>query len=326
MGALEFEPTTGPEPTPSREVEVEELRQLAGEVLRQRAGLGVSFQSDDRRSALDEIIRVGSSAGGARAKALIAFNPATADVRSGQVDGDSGYEYWILKFDGVDDSTREFGNAKGYGTVEFAYAEMARAAGIDVSETRLLEDGDRRHFMTRRFDRTLAGGKIHMQSLSALAHLDYNLVRSHSYEQAFRVMRQLRLSASEREQMFLRMLFNVVARNQDDHVKNISFLMDRAGGWTLSPAYDVTYAYNPKPGSNTSEHQMSLNGMRDHFTITDIVDVGEIVPLPRGRAKQLLERVVDAVSRWPALAGSAGVDSSKISAIRATHRLQLPQG
>lgn len=324
MGALEFEPAEGPAPVASHELDLEALTKLAGEVLSQRSELAVSFASDERAQALQEILRVGSSAGGARAKALIAFNPNTEEVRSGQLDADSDFEQWILKFDGVGDSSRDFGNSRGYGAVEYVYSELARAAGIEVSECRLLEEGGRRHFMTKRFDRNLPGGKLHMQSLAALAHLDYNQVRTHSYEQAFHVLRQLGLGAGAREQLFRRMLFNVVARNQDDHVKNIAFLMDRNGAWSLAPAYDVTYAYNPDPSRNTSSHQMSIAGRFDRFTVEDVIAIGELVPLPRGRAEQLCGEVIGAVEQWPERAGGADVPEKTIAAIGATHRLRLP--
>lgn len=323
MGALEFEPAVGPVSTRSHEIDLEALVELAGEVLSRRSAFEVSFETDQRKEALQEILRIGSSAGGARAKALIAFHPETNEVRSGQIEPGSGFEHWILKFDGVEDTSRELGNARGYGAVEFAYSQMAAAAGIEMSECRLLQEGDRRHFMTRRFDRPVDGGKLHRQSLAALAHLDYRQVRAHSYEQAFHILRQLRLDAHDRDQLFRRMVFNIVARNQDDHVKNIAFLMDRAGQWRLSPAFDVTYAYNPATGRNTAHHQMSVNGMFDAFTVQDLVDVGEIVPLPSRRAKAILGEVTEAAAQWRELADAAGVPPRMIESIAGAHRLEL---
>ena len=323
MGALEFRPEAGPPRAPSHRVDLEQLRELAGEVLGQRKGLAVSFESDARKAALQEILRVGSSAGGARAKALIAFNPATEEVRSGQLPAEPGFEQWILKFDGVEEASRDFGAGQGYGAVEFVYSLMAEAAGIEMSACRLLKEGGRRHFMTRRFDRPSGDAKLHMQSLAALAHLDFNQLRSHSYEQAFHLMRRLRLDANAREQLFRRMLFNIVARNQDDHVKNIAFLMDREGSWSLAPAYDVIYAFNPDRGRPTSMHQMSVNGAFADFAVEDIEAVGEVVPLPRGRAGKLLAEVTAAVAEWPALAADSDIPTATIDSIAATHRLQL---
>ncbi len=324
MGALEFRPARGPSKAQSDQIDIEQLRELAGEVLSDRKGLAVSFETGARKAALQEILRVGASAGGARAKALIAFNPETEQVRSGQIVAGSGYEHWILKFDGVDDTSREFGSSAGYGTVEFVYSLIARNAGVEMSACRLLEESGRRHFMTRRFDRPGGNEKLHMQSLAALTHLDYNQVRSHSYEQAFHLLRLLRLDADAREQLFRRMLFNIVARNQDDHVKNIALLMDRSGNWRLAPAFDMTYAYNSAKGRNTSEHQMSVNGVFSGFAVEDIEAVGEVVPLPRGRAKQLLAEVSAAVARWPELAADNEISKPMIDSIAATHRLQLP--
>jgi serine/threonine-protein kinase HipA len=241
MGALEFKPARGPRAATDHRVDVEALAELAAEVMAHRGDLAVSLRRPGRRDALREILRVGTSAGGARPKALIALKPDSGEVRSGQLDLPAGFEHWILKFDGIDDSSRELGATRGYGAVELAYAGMASRAGIEMSECRLLEEGGRRHFMTRRFDRTDGGDKLHMQSLAALAHLDYMQPGANSYEQAFQVIRRLGLPAPAAEQQFRRMVFNVVARNQDDHVKNIAFLMDRAGRWSLSPAFDLVY-------------------------------------------------------------------------------------
>ena len=211
-----------------------------------------------------EILRVGTSAGGARPKALIALDPESGEVRSGQLDLPAGFEHWILKFDGVDDNSRELGASRGIRRDRVAYSRMAGRAGIEMGECRLLEEGGRRHFMTRRFDRAETGDKLHMQSLAALAHLDFNQPGANSYEQAFQVIRRLGLPSTAAEQQFRRMVFNVVARNQDDHVKNIAFLMDRSGHWSLSPAFDLVYAHNPE-GRWTARHQMSINGKLDRI-------------------------------------------------------------
>ncbi|MCP4574761.1 MAG: HipA domain-containing protein, partial [Deltaproteobacteria bacterium] len=205
----------------------------------------------------------------ARPKAVIAMDDR-GNVMSGQTDIPKGYDYWILKFDGVTDL--ELGEPKGYGRIEYAYYLMARAAGIEMEECRLLEENNRAHFLTRRFDRE-NHEKIHMQSLCGMAHFDFNRPGAYSYEQAFSIMRQLRLSKPDAIEQYRRMVFNVVARNQDDHTKNIAFLMDRQGRWKLSPAFDVIYSHNPA-GKWTNQHQMSINGKRDHFTTADLILVG----------------------------------------------------
>ncbi len=325
MGALEFRPARGPRAATDHRVDVEALAELAAEVMAHRADLAVSLRKPGRRDALREILRVGTSAGGARPKALIALNPESGEVRSGQLDLPAGFEHWILKFDGIDDSSRELGATRGYGAIELAYARMAGRAGIEMSECRLLEEGGRRHFMTRRFDRTADGDKLHMQSLGALAHLDYNQPGANSYEQAFQTIRRLGLSHEAAEQQFRRMVFNVVARNQDDHVKNIAFLMDRSGRWSLSPAFDVVYAHNPE-GRWTARHQMSINGKLDGITVDDLNRVAEVASLKRGRAKVILAEVIEAVRAWPELAAEAGVEEGPVSQIARAHRLDLPSG
>jgi serine/threonine-protein kinase HipA len=324
MGALEFAPATGPEPTPSHSVDVEALAELAAEVLAKREDLVASLQEPGKRDALREILRVGTSAGGARAKALIALDPESGEVRSGQLDAGPGFEHWILKFDGVEDQSRDLGSSRGYGVVEWVYSELAKRAGIEMTECRLLSDGERRHFMTHRFDRGNDGSKLHMQSLAALAHLDFNLAGAHSYEQAFQVIRRLGLQQSSVEEQFRRMVFNVVARNQDDHVKNIAFLMDRGGNWRLSPAFDVVYAYNPR-GRQTARHQMTINGKRDDFSIDDLRAAARTAGLKRGRAEEILAQVTEVVETWPELASEAGLEDDRIERIRRAHRIGLPR-
>ena len=323
MGALEFRPVTGPTTPASTPVDIDALVELASQVLTHRKTLNVTFAGDDKAAALREILRVGTSAGGARAKAVIAWNPDTNEVRSGQMKAPPGFEYWLIKFDGVrGNKDKDLADPKGYGAVEYAYSQMATAAGIEMSPCRLLEEGGRRHFMTKRFDRGADGDKLHMQSLAALAHYDFNAAGAYAYEQAFLAIRQLRLPAHDVEQQLLRMAFNVVARNQDDHVKNIAFLMDRTGAWRLSPAYDVTWAYNPT-GDWTSRHQMSVNGKRDDFVPDDLMACGRGGGVQTRRIQPLLHQVHDAVSRWPAFARAAGVRLDWIDQIGKTHRLGL---
>jgi serine/threonine-protein kinase HipA len=324
MGALEFFPGLGPRARTAQKIEIASLVSLASEILSQRSSLTASLAEEDRQHALNDILRVGTSAGGARAKAVIAWHPQTNEVRSGQVRAGPGFGYWLLKFDGVSGNRdKELDDPKGYGAIEYAYSIMARAAGITMSECRLLEENGRRHFMTRRFDRLDDGSKLHMQSLCALAHYDFNQAGAYSYEQALLVIRQLGLPMEATEEQFRRMVFNVVARNQDDHVKNIAFLMDKAGRWSLSPAFDVSYSYNPS-GAWTDRHQMTLNGKRDGFAIADLVACAKTALMKRGRAEAILDEVRAAVTRWPEFAAAAKVADASIRQIQASHRLNLP--
>jgi serine/threonine-protein kinase HipA len=321
MGALEFEPSSGPDPSTSRPVDVAALRELADAVLSDRT----SWTADmTQQGAVADILQVGTSAGGARAKAVVAWNPATGEMRSGQADAPSGFEQWLIKFDGVSDGRREVGAGQGYGAIEYVYSQLAEAAGITMQPCHLLSEDGRKHFMTKRFDRTEDGGKLHLQSLGGLCHFDFNLAGAYSYEQAFQAIQLLDLSGAEREEQYRRMLFNVVARNQDDHVKNIAFLMDRTGSWQLSPAYDVTYSYNPT-GAFTSRHQMTINGKQDGFTLADFARCAEAAILRRGRWRELLDEVTSAVAMWPERASEAGIAGEVIEAVANTHRLTFDQ-
>lgn len=322
MGALEFSPAVGPVARVSSHIEVQELVELASEVLTHRNTLQGCFHKEGREKALRDILQVGTSAGGARAKAVIAWNSKTNEVRSGQVKAGEGFEYWLMKFDGVSgNKDKELEDPKGYGAIEFAYHQMALDAGITMNSCRLFEDGERRHFMTRRFDRRNAGEKLHMQSLGSLAHYDFNEAGTTGYEQALQVIRRLGLPMSAIEEMFRRMVFNVLARNQDDHVKNIAFLMDKAGNWSLSPAFDMTYSYQPT-GEWTSVHQMTLNGKRDGFTLDDFKTCAKAVSMKRGRAEAILSDVRSVVTRWNDYAEEACVDSAHRDRIQQTLRLE----
>ena len=326
MGALEFAPVLGPRARTAQKIEIDALVKLASEVLSHRDGLNATFTDAERKNALNDILRVGTSAGGARAKAVIAWNPQSNEVRSGQVAAGDGFGYWLLKFDGVaGNRDKELADPMGYGTIEYAYFLMARAAGVQMSECRLLEESGRRHFMTQRFDRLAGGEKLHMQSLCALAHYDFNQAGAYAYEQALLAIRQLHLPLEAVEQQFRRMAFNLTARNQDDHVKNIAFLMDQAGRWSLSPAFDLSYSYNPA-GAWTNQHQMTLNGKRAGFTVADFVACANGAMMKRGRAETILEEVRTAVARWPDFAAQAGVAESWREQIRKNLRLTLPTG
>jgi serine/threonine-protein kinase HipA len=321
-GALEYAPVLGPRAGRSTRVQVDKLVELASEILNRRSNLAVSLAGPNKEKALLDILRVGTSAGGARAKAIIAWNPKTNEVRSGQVRADPGFEYWLLKFDGVSGNRdKELEDPKGYGAIEYAFSKMAVAAGIRMNDCRLLEENDRRHFMTRRFDRLADGGKLHMQSLCAMAHYDFNMAGAYAYEQALLVIRQLGLGMDAVEEQFRRMVFNIIARNQDDHVKNIAFLMDKSGRWSLSPAFDVTYSYNPA-GTWTSSHQMTVNGKRDDFVMDDFRACARSASMKRGRAETIIGQVRQAVSSWRDYADEAGVPAPWRDRIQKTLRVE----
>lgn len=323
-GALEFGPVEGPEPTADEEIQVGELVELASKILAERDGFATTLASGSEEDGLLEILSVGMSAGGARAKAAIAWNPETNEVRSGQVDAPAGFEHWLLKFDGVKNNRdkERFADPEGYGAIEYAYSLMAVAAGVEMSRCRLFPENGRRHFMTRRFDRPTGSAKLHMQSLAALQHYDFNDSRAYSYEQVLMTIRKLGLSMEVVEQQFRRMAFNLIARNQDDHVKNIAFLMDRGGDWSLSPAFDVTYNYKAD-GEWTARHQMSVNGKRDSFVLDDLLQCADMVSMQRARARAIVEDVAVAVADWPSYAGRAEVPDPKVSEIEESLRLDL---
>jgi len=322
MGALEFAPVTGPIAKQTTPIEVSQLVALASEVLTHRNNLQATFAAEGREDTLRDILRVGTSAGGARAKAVIAWNPKTNEVRSGQVKAGKGFEYWLLKFDGVSgNKDKELEDPKGYGVIEYAYYLMALECGIEMNECRLFEENGRSHFMTRRFDRLASGEKFHMQSLSALAHYDFNMAGAYSYEQALMVMRQLQLPMQAIEQLFRRMAFNIVARNQDDHVKNIAFLMNQSGEWSLAPAFDMTYSFNPA-GAWTANHQMTMNGKRDNFTLEDFNACAKTASMKRGRAAIIVAEVQATVAQWKSFAEKAGVPDGVREKIQRTLNLK----
>ena len=319
MGALEFQPTLADD-LPSTPLEVSRLVALANEALSARDELHTSLSGDH---ALNDIIRVGTSAGGARAKAIIAWNPSTNEIRSGQVPLPDGFEPWLIKFDGISNNRdKECADPQGYGRIEFAYHLMARAAGLTMSECRLLEEEDRAHFMTRRFDRTPDGDKLHLQTLCGIAHFDFNQAGAYSYEQAFQVARQLALPHADQAELYRRALFNILARNQDDHTKNISFLMDRRGHWHLAPAYDVLYRDNPE-GAWTSRHQMSLHGKPDDFTKDDLLAAARSANIKPPLAKEIFAQVETAVRRWKDFALQAEVSNAQHQAIARTLRTSI---
>lgn len=320
MGALEFHPTLLKAAPASRAIEIAALVDLANRVLSERESLSGTLTGKDDRQTIQDILRVGTSAGGARAKAILAWNAATGEFRSGQIPASEGFTYWLVKFDGVTNNRdKEVADPLGFGLIEYAYSLMAADAGIVMSPCRLHAEGGRHHFMTKRFDRTDKGRKLHMQSLAALRHFDFNAAGAYSYEQALETIRRLGLPQEDTEQQFRRGVFNVLARNQDDHVKNIAFLMDRKGQWRLSPAFDISYAHNPT-GAWTQRHQMSLNGKLDDFERSDLLAFGESAGLKRLKAQAIIEEIAAAVGRWPEHAASAGVNKTNIKAIGAAFR------
>lgn len=307
MGALEFEPATGPAATDMK-IEIDSLVEVAKEALSKKEKFGTNLDTD-RKAAIAEILRLGTSAGGQRAKAVIAYNKETGEVRSGQVQAPEGFDYYLIKLDGVS-TEAGFKETENFGRLEYSFSLLAKECGIDMTACSLIEENGRAHFLTKRFDR-VNGEKIHMQTLCGIAHYDFHLRRAYSYEQAFNVMRRLRLPYTQAEEMFLRMAFNVVIRNQDDHTKNISFLMDKTGKWKLSPAYDLGFAYNPK-GTWTDTHQMSINGKFDDITRQDLLACAASNNIKK--ANEMIDKVCEVVSRWPETAKNCGVPQEMINA------------
>ena len=311
MGALEYEPAIDVAFDRHTRFEIDTLVNIANEALSSKFAFETNLKAD-RRAAIAEILRLGTSAGGQRAKAIIAYNPETGEVRSGQIEAPNGFDYYLIKLDGVNGQAG-FKATQNYGRLEYSFYQLARACGIEMSECSLIEENGRAHFMTRRFDRKNEQ-KVHMLTLCGIAHFDYRLHRAYSYEQAFDVMRALKLSYSEAKQMFRRMVFNVVVRNQDDHTKNISFLMESDGVWHLSPAYDIGYAYNPE-GGWTATHQMSVNGKFDHITREDLLAFASANNVKD--AALVIDEIIDQASRWPAMARNCGVPLEMTTAIAA---------
>jgi serine/threonine-protein kinase HipA len=270
------------------------------------------------KETLNDIIRVGTSAGGARAKAVIAINDKTGQVRSGQVDIPKGFEHWILKFDGIMDD--KLGETAGYGRIEYAYYRMAKDTGINMEECRLIEENGRAHFMTKRFDRKPGNKRIHMQTLCAIAHFDYNDPNSYSYEQLFQIMRKMRLPYEDALEMYKRIVFNVVGKNLDDHTKNISFLLKKGDSWRLSPAYDVIYNHNPE-GKWTRRHQMSINGKRENISYKDLLVLGKENNIKT--SKKIIEQVLETLAKWKDYATDAGIENNRIKEIGKNMELDL---
>jgi serine/threonine-protein kinase HipA len=312
MGALEYQPATVREGKRTFSIEIDSLVEIAKRMLSQKDGFSTNLQRDEE-DAVMQILRIGTSAGGARPKAVIAYNPKTGEVKSGQTNAPKGFEHWLIKLDGVSDV--QLGITTGYGRVEMAYYNMARACGIDIMPSRLLEENGRAHFMTKRFDRDEGNTKHHIQTFCALNHFDYNQVTSFSYEQLFQTMRELRLTYPEAEQIFRRMVFNVLARNCDDHTKNFAFRLKKEGKWELAPAYDLCHAY--RPGSNwVSQHALSINGKRLNITREDLLAVGKSIGSKNSAG--IIDEINKTVSRWKTFADEVQVNPKLRDAIAAT--------
>jgi serine/threonine-protein kinase HipA len=319
MGALEFRPARGPNAASHTAIKLGRLVESARQAVQ-----GHINNDPHTQAALAQIIQVGTSAGGARAKAAIVWNPETEEIRAGQFDADPGFQHWLLKFDGMgtDRELGGFGASQDYGRIEYAYSLMAKAAGIDMAPCRLLEEGGRAHFMTRRFDRAVdSEGKTvkhHMQSLCAMAHLDYKQKATHDYAQLFQSIQRLSLGHEALAEAFRRMVFNVVAANCDDHSKNFSFLMPAdSREWKLTPAYDITHAYNPK-GDWTYQHLMGVNGKFGHITRNDLLHVADRFAI--GPASKIIDKVADTVANWPTYAKEAGLGRAAIQSIASDFR------
>jgi serine/threonine-protein kinase HipA len=312
MGALEFEPVIPKSANHASKVEIGSLAEVAQQILSGRQFFHTDLSHDEQK-ALSDILKIGTSAGGARAKAVIAYNPENGDVRSGQTHAPEGYSQWLLKFDGVDDN--QFGSSSGYGRVELAYHLMAVECGIEMMECRMIEENGRAHFLTRRFDRLENNEKLHVQTFCAMMHFDFNDIYSYSYEQLFQTMRMLRLTYPEAEQMYRRMVFNVMAQNCDDHTKNFAFTMNQSGEWRLAPAYDVCHAF--RPGSSwVSQHALSINGRRQGITRHDLLEVGRQMNVRK--APGIISKISEVVARWKEFAAQTGVDISLRDAIGKT--------
>lgn len=320
MGALEFKPGLRDKSSVSERVDIDKLVELASRALSQKDGLATELQSEEN---LQEILRVGTSAGGARAKAVIALNPETMEVRSGQAGILPGFEHWLMKFDGVSESFDGVRDPQGYGRIEYAYHLMAKRAGLEMSECRLFEEGGRAHFMTRRFDRPADGSKIHCASLCGIAHMQYSPpgTHSHSYEDYFETIEELDLPPRSKLEAYRRMVFNILGCNRDDHTKNFGFILGASEGWKLAPAFDVTYAFNPQPGKWTATQQMSVMGKREAITREDLLAIGRqchVATLPK--LKSAIDAVTASLEDWESYAGLASVGDEEISKIRSALR------
>lgn len=312
MGAIEFEPNTPKTNSSASPIEIGSLIEVADDILSDRIDFNSKLLPNEEKALLD-ILKIGTSAGGARAKAVIAFNDKTNEIRSGQADAPKGFTQWLIKFDGVND--KQFGSSSGYGRVEMAYYLMAKDAGIEMSECRIFEENGRAHFMTKRFDRDDKKGKLHIQSFCAMRHFDFNEVNLYSYEQLFETMRILRLPYPEADQLYRRMVFNVLGRNCDDHTKNFAFIMNQTGKWNLSPAFDICHAY--RPGSDwVSQHALSINGKRNNINKMDLLSISKQMNIKK--AENIISQISEVMTKWNQYASDVNVDKKLKGAIEKT--------
>ncbi len=318
MGALEFIPANH-RLKDNADIAINDIYEVAKNVLEQKKK--IKYTNIDQDS-LTDILRIGTSVGGARAKALVALkmdkNDNIIKIKPGDILQSKDYSYWLLKIDGANKIS--LGESEGMGKIEYAYYLLAQSAGIEMSKSMLIEEESRCHFITKRFDRNENGEKIHMQTFGALAGIDYKIQNATSYETLFRLMKRLQLTYNQFEQQYRRMIFNVVARNHDDHVKNFSFLMNDQNEWKISPAYDICYSYSPR-GNWTNSHQSSIAGKNDHFTLKDLMEFGNLFGIKKPNV--IIQEVIDAVSQWPKIASELDVPKSSIKKIRANLRLQI---
>jgi serine/threonine-protein kinase HipA len=313
MGALEFEPSQFKVNKRAFDIEVDSLVTITQKMLYKREGFETNLNQDEQQAMMD-ILKIGTSAGGARPKAIIAFNEKTGQVKSGQTNAPKGFEHWLIKLDTVSDV--QFGESTGYGRIEMAYYLMAKAAGIEMMECRLYEENGRAHLMTKRFDREDGDKKHHIQTLCAMQHYDFNQITSFSYEQLFQTMRLLKLPYPQAEQLYRRMVFNVIARNCDDHTKNFSFRLKQNGVWELSPAYDVCFAYRPD-SDWVSQHNLSINGKRTYITKEDLLSVAKAMSIKK--ANNIIQQIDTAVKKWYEFAEAAKVDKYRKESIGKSH-------
>lgn len=322
MGALEYVPANGPVALEDESVNIKEMVRFASEILQSRSHVEFNWKDNLTKA---QLLQLGTSAGGARAKAIIAWNQQTGDVRSGQAHLKDGYDYWIIKFDGVSQNgDHGLEDQPQYTKIEYAYYKMACLAGIIMNDCQMLEENGAYHFMTKRFDR-VEGKKIHMQTLGAIGHIDYNIPGLCSYEQAVVYMKKMGLLQSEIKQFYRRMVFNVLAVNQDDHVKNVSFLMDKKGKWSLSPAYDITFSYD-KTNRWLSAHQMLINGKSENILLEDLLNAGKNMGISSVTCKNIINEVQHAVAQWITLANQVGIRETTATAINeiiATNSVQI---
>jgi serine/threonine-protein kinase HipA len=312
MGALEFNPVNPPTNNNSTKVEIGSMVQIAQDILSERKTFTTHLSAEDEK-AMADILKIGTSAGGARAKAIIAYNPLTKEVKSGQADAPAGFSHWLIKFDGVDDE--QFGASNGYGRVEMAYHKMATDCGIEMMECKFFEENGRAHFMTRRFDRPTENTKLHVQTFCAMQHYDFNDVGLYSYEQLFETMRILNLPYPQHEQLYRRMLLSVMGRNCDDHTKNFAFVMNADGTWKLSPAYDVCHAYRPA-SPWVSKQSLSVNGKRENISKDDLLSVAKLLSIKK--AAKIFAQVSEVVNKWEDYADEQKVPTALRDAIKRT--------